>query len=176
METKMKSTALAITIVLLTLSPALAGTAPAKHGSKSASLNVHATVATSCKFTTPAFSFSIGMASIHAPGSAIASQKSLNVQCTKGASTQISMDYGLNGSAAGSRFGNRSMSYGGTFLGYDLCHDSSCSSVWTPGGYNYVSPGDAGSTLPVWTVIKTGQNQINKLGTYTDSVTVTISF
>jgi spore coat protein U-like protein len=63
----------------------------------------------------------------------------------------------------------------GDYLGYELCHDNACSSVWTAQGYNYVSPGDSGSQLPVWTRIKTGQPQA-RLGSYSDSVTVTISF
>ena len=63
----------------------------------------------------------------------------------------------------------------GNYLGYDLCHDSACNSVWTAQGYTYVSPGYQGSSLPVWTVIKTGQPHV-KQDPYRDAVTVTISF
>lgn len=163
---------LAITLLLVLLP---AGNAYAA-GHKSATLAVKATVQVACTLSTPSFNFSIGIGAIRAPGSLIEKQGALFVQCTKNSTTHIAMNSGLYGSRAGSRFGSRSMgSSDGAYLGYDLCHDSACTSVWTPSGYNYTSPSDAGSSLPVWTVIHTGQNQV-KQNSYSDSVIVTISF
>lgn len=145
------------------------------HGQKTSVLTVRGSVATTCTLSTSPFSFSIGVGYIHAPNNVIVKQNSLSVKCTKGAATQISMNSGLYGSAAGSQFGSRSMKdAGGDYLGYELCHDSSCSSVWRT-GFGYVSPSDAGSSLPIFTRIKTGQSQA-KQGSYSDSVTVTINF
>jgi spore coat protein U-like protein len=86
------------------------------------------------------------------------------------------MNTGLYGSKAGVSFGTRSMksSPGNSYLGYELCHDSGCSSIWTPAGFAYTSPTDAGSSLPVWARIKAGQ-QVDA-GSYSDSITVTVNF
>lgn len=165
-----------ITLVLLMC---VVSTAPAwgvTTHKKTSTLTVNGAVPATCTLTTAPFSFNIGIGYIHAPGNVIEKQTTLGVKCTRGATTQITMNTGLYGSAAGSQFGSRSMKDGsGDYLGYELCHDTACTSVWTPQGYNYLSPGDSGSVLPVWTRIKTGQAQ-TRLGSYTDSVMVTISF
>ena len=175
----MKRTALAVTLAIATTTPALAVTAPAvTHGKKTSAMTVGATVVpnVTCKFTTPNFNFEFGVGYIHAPGKVITQQRPLVVTCTKGAKTQITMNTGLYGDKAGAQFGSRSMgSPDGHYLGYELCHDSGCKAVWTPQGYTYVSPTNNPSSLPVWTVIKTGQSQV-KQDPYHDAVTVTISF
>jgi spore coat protein U-like protein len=87
------------------------------------------------------------------------------------------MNAGLYGSKAGVQYGARSMksAAGKNYLGYDLCHDSACAALWsTTAAYTYVSPGDAGSSLPIYGRIITGQQA--DASTYTDSVTVTVSF
>ena len=168
----MKRIAAVAALVLVTVAPALAVTTH----KKTATLTVKGSVASTCTLTTPAFSFNIGVGYIHSPGNTILKQNTLGVKCTKNATTQITMNTGLYGSAAGSQFGSRSMKdSSGDYLGYELCHDNACSAVWNSQGYNYVSPSDHGSSLPVWTRIKTGQAQ-TKQGSYSDSVTVTISF
>jgi spore coat protein U-like protein len=172
----MKRIALLAALLALTLTPAFGATTAVTHGKKTTTLTVKGSVSTTCLLTTSPFTFSIGIGYIHSPGNAVVKQNTLGVKCTKGATTQITMDTGLYGSAAGAQFGSRSMkSPNGDFMGYELCHDSACSAVWTPQGYNYISPSDTGSSIPVWTRIKTGQSQV-KQGSHTDSVTVTISF
>ncbi|HET7813890.1 MAG TPA: spore coat U domain-containing protein [Candidatus Baltobacteraceae bacterium] len=117
-----------------------------------------------------------GIGYIHNSGNVVLTQSSLGMRCTKGAVAQISMNTGLYGSKAGTQFGSRSMksTQGKNYLGYDLCHDSACASVWSPAAYTYTSATDKGSSLPVWGRIKTGQQADS--GTYADSVTVTVSF
>lgn len=168
----MKNVIVTLLFAALAANPGLAAT---KH-SKTATLTVHAPVTAVCSLATTSFTFTIGIGYIHSPGNTILRENLLNVACTKGASTQISMNTGLYGNAAGAKFGSRSMKdpYG-DFLGYDLCHDSACAAVWKPSGYTYVSPGANGSSLPVWTRIITGQPQV-KQGNYSDAVTVTINF
>lgn len=154
-----------------------AATAAATH-SKMQALTVRGTVSQNCTLTTYALSFpTIGVGYIHPPNRPpVLAQSSLGVRCTKGSVVQIAMNAGLYGSLAGSQFGSRSMksSDGKSYLGYDLCHDSACTSTWSPAGYAYTSPSDAGSTLAVWGRIVTGQKA--NADSYTDSVTVTVSF
>lgn len=144
--------------------------------SRSSSLTVKGSVLTNCTLATSAFTFTIGLGYIHGPKQTILKQGSLGIKCTKGANVQIKMNAGLYGSAAGSQFGTRSMRDStGDYLGYELCHDSGCSNIWNATGYSYVSPSDAGSSLPVWARILTSQPQV-KQGNYSDSVTVTVNF
>jgi len=164
-------------IALLVLACASAVPGAAATHSKTQTLTVRGSVSQNCSLTTSPLAFpSMGIGYVHQPGKTVAMQSSLGMRCTKGASVQISMDTGLYGGKAGPQFGSRSMksSNGKSYLAYDLCHDSACASVWTPQGYTYVSPSDAGSSLPVWGRIKTGQQA--DLGSYSDSVTVTVSF
>lgn len=153
-------------------------TAAATH-SKTQSLSVRGSVSQDCTLATNAVTFpSIGVGYLHPSGNPpVLVQSSLRMRCTKGSVVQISMDAGLYGSKAGTQFGSRSMksSPGKSYLGYDLCHDSGCSSIWSPTApFTYTSPSDAGSSLPVWGRILTGQK--NDAGSYSDSVTVTVSF
>jgi len=164
-----------IALLVAAYASALPGAA-ATH-SKTQTLTVRGAVTQNCSLTTAPLAFpSIGVGYIHQPGKTISVQSSLGMRCTKGAAVQIAMDAGLYGAKAGAQFGSRAMksSSSKTYLSYDLCHDSACVSVWTPQGYTYVSPSDAGSSLPVWGRIKTGQQA--DLGSYSDSVTVTVSF
>lgn len=147
--------------------------------SRSATLQVRGSVSTNCSLLTNAINFtSIGIGYLHsASNPPIVKSSTLGVKCTKGAVTQILMNAGLYGSKAGTQFGTRSMKSnpGKNYLGYELCHDSNCASIWSATtGYTYTSPTDAGSSLPVWARIKTGQQA--DAGSYSDSVTVTINF
>lgn len=174
----MRRVLLIASIVLACGAPAAAATTPQTviHAKRTSTVTVVGSVGSTCTLTTTAFSVTMGVGYIHSPGNTVLQQGTLSVKCTKGAHAQIGMNAGLYGSAAGTQFGSRSMrdAYG-DYLGYELCHDSACSSVWSASGYNYVSPGDKGTTLPVWTRITTGQSKA-KQGSYSDAVTVTISF
>lgn len=170
------NSAILISLFLTTTSPLFAGMAPAALHSRTATAVINGSVSTNCSLTTQPITFTIGVGYIHGPKPTIYQQSSLGVRCTKGAHVTIGMNGGLYGSAAGKQFGSRSMkSIDGSYLGYELCHDSGCSTVWTASGYSYVSPSDAGSTLPVWARILTSQSQV-KQGSYSDSVTVTVNF
>ncbi|GEM_PF-2947212 len=101
---------------------------------------------------------------------------SLEISCSKGSSVTVSMNAGLYGNAAGTQFGMRSMKsqLPSAYVGYDLCRDSDCSTFWTPQGYQYVSTSDDESALPIWGRIKAPQP--TPPGTYSDTITVTVSF
>ncbi len=168
----MKRMVLAVTLAVVTATSAGAVTKPRR----TTTFTVGAPATTRCTLSSSSFAFTIGIGYIKAPGNTILKENFLNVACTRGANTQIAMDAGLHGTAAGTQYGSRSMSDGaGSYLGYELCHDTACNSVWSPSGYTYISPTDRGSSLPVWTRILTGQPHL-KQGQYTDSVTVTVSF
>lgn len=161
-------------VAALGLLPANSDAAP---HSKTQTLNVRGSVSQDCTLSMNPMAFpSVGVGYIHPAGRNVLVQSSLSVHCTKGSVVSIAMDSGLYGTAAGAQFGSRSMksSPGTDYLGYDLCHDSGCASIWSPAGYIYKSPSDAGSTLPVWGRILTGQK--SGQGSYSDVVTVTVSF
>lgn len=168
--------AAALSLMLATAAVQSAQAAPTAHNRVGA-LQIRGSVLTNCTLSTAPLTFSsIGIGYVHAPGNAILRQSSLAVRCTKGAAVQISMNAGLYGSAAGSRFGSRSMkALDGSYLGYELCHDSGCANIWSTQGYTYASASASGSSLPVWGRIVTGQAQA-KQGSYADSVTVTVNF
>lgn len=152
-------------------------TSAATH-SHTQTLTVRGSVTQNCSLTTHAVAFpNIGVGYLHPSGNKpVTVQSSLGMKCTKGAVVQISVNAGLYGSKAGTQFGSRSMksSPGKSYLGYDLCHDSGCLTVWSPVNFTYTSPSDAGSSLPLWGRIVTGQTI--DAGSYSDSVTVTVSF
>jgi spore coat protein U-like protein len=145
---------------------------------KTQTLTVRGSVTQNCLLTAHAVTFpNVGIGYIHNAGNSVFTQSSLGVRCTKGAVAQISMNAGLYGSKAGTKYGSRSMksTQGKNYLGYELCHDSACANVWSATtAYTYTSPSDVGSSLAVWGRIVTGQQA--DAGTYTDSVTVTVSF
>lgn len=172
----MKQYLLAAALALAWSAQSLAAQAPLIHGKRTATITVAGSVSSTCTLSTTPFTFTIGVGYIHSPGNKILKQNALSVRCSKGTSAQIGMNYGLYGSAAGSQFGNWSMKDGsGDYLGYDLCHDNACAAKWGPSGFNYVSVNDKGASVPVWTRIITGQSHA-KQGSYSDSITVTISF
>lgn len=146
--------------------------------SKTQPLTVRGAVSQDCTLSTNPMTFpNVGTGYLHAKSNKpVVQQSSLSVRCTKGSSVQIAMDAGLHAGKAGAQFGSRSMksSPGNSYIGYDLCHDSACASVWTPSGFAYRSPSDSGSSLPVYGRIVTGQ-QVDT-GSYSDTVTVTVSF
>jgi len=152
-------------------------TSAATH-SKTQALTVRGAVTQNCLLTTHPVTFpNVGIGYIHNAGNKVFTQSALGMRCTKGAVAQISMNAGLYGSKAGTQFGTRSMksAQGKNYLGYDLCHDSVCANIWSPTSpFSYTSPSDAGSSLPVYGRIITGQQA--DASTYTDSVTVTVSF
>lgn len=165
---------------LATLAAAFVSAPPLHAATQKQSLTtavkINAAVSPDCFVSTPSFSFTLGIGFVQAPGSATAKQSALSVRCTKGARVGVGLDLGLYGGATQPQFGTRAMklSTSASYLGYELCRDSSCASVWAPSGYTYISPGDAGSTLPVWARITTGQRVF--LGSYSDSVTATLNF
>lgn len=162
-------------IAALSLFP---GVSSATGHSKTQALTVRGAVSQDCTLATNSMTFpNIGVGYLHSKNNPpVVQPSSLSVRCTKGASVQVAMDAGLYGSKAGAQFGSRSMksSPGKSYIGYDLCHDSACASIWTPSGYTYHSTSDVGSTLPVYGRIPAGQQ--NDAGSYGDTVTVTVSF
>lgn len=140
------------------------------------SVPVKASVSAQCSVATSPIGFTLGIGYVQAPGHSTYRQSALTLHCTKGASVAVGLNRGLYGGSTAAQFGSRSMKLtaSSSYLGYELCHDSACASVWNPSGYTYVSPTDAGSTVPVWARIITGQRVF--LGSYSDSVTATLNF
>jgi spore coat protein U-like protein len=139
-------------------------------------VKINAAVSPECFVSTPAIAFNLGIGFVQAPGHSTSRQSALGVRCTKGAHVAVGLDRGLYAGSTDAQFGSRSMklSTKANYMGYELCHDSACASVWSPSGYTYVSPADTGSSLPVWARVITGQRVF--LGSYADSVTATLNF
>jgi spore coat protein U-like protein len=161
---------IALLFLTLTVAPATSGAAAHSH---TATLTVKGSVTLKCTLSTSPISFSMTEGYLHSPGNTVVQQSALGVDCTKGASAKVVMNSGLYGSKTS--FGSWSMksSPGKNYLGYNLCQNSSCATLWTQ-SYSYMSPSDKGSSLPVYAEIKTGQSQVDA-GSYSDSVVVTVN-
>ncbi|QGN38665.1 spore coat U domain-containing protein [Klebsiella oxytoca] len=98
---------------------------------------------------------------------------SIIVTCTPGTSISIALDYGVNGGSATQRF----MSSAGKTLAYQLYQDANRSTVW---GNNTqaLSVASFPSTTQTYTVYGRlfATNGFPAVGSYTDTVTVTLTY
>jgi len=92
-----------------------------------------------------------------------------------GGSGLMSMNLSMGGSGT---FANRTLLSGGNVLNYNLYPDAANSQVWGDGTgatYHYVvNPGNGTVSLTVYGTIPPGQNV--GVGSYTDTITVTMNF
>lgn len=168
------------------LSPALLATAfavalavapPAAHaGSASDSLTVTATVVSACTVSAATLNFG-GSIDPLAAATPVDASSTLTVVCTNTTPYAVSLDAGLNAGGAGN-FGSRTMKSGSLSLGYQLYTSAARAVVWGDGtgGSAPVSGTGIGSSQTL-----TIHGRLPSLsgvapGTYTDTVTVTISY
>ncbi|MDE2461452.1 MAG: spore coat protein U domain-containing protein [Gammaproteobacteria bacterium] len=150
---------------------------PAHAGTTTGTFQVTATVVNSCKIN----SASNVVFGNYDPTSALntTAASTISVNCTKGDSYNIALNYGGTGSAA-----NRIMTDGlGDNLNYNLYTDSAWTKVWNSscGGANNCDTGTgagpgAGNaqTYTVYGSIAAGQNV--PAGSYTDTIQLTVTF
>jgi spore coat protein U-like protein len=141
--------------------------------SKQADLKVTANVVGNCLISTTDVAFGnydpVG-ANATAPADAAGS---VDVTCIRGVVATIVLDLGTNASAAVRRMGDGATSR----LEYELYRDAARSQVWGTGTNAMVlaaAPSNARRTFPVYGRVRQAQNV--QVGSYTDTVVVTVSF
>lgn len=156
---------------------ALAAALPAVHaGSASDSLSVTATVVSACTVSVATLNFG-GSIDPLAAATPIDATSTLTVVCTNTTPYAVSLDAGLNAGGA-ANFGGRTMKSGAHSLGYQLYTTAARAVVWGDGtgGSAPVSGTGIGSSQSL-----TIHGRLPSLsgvvpGTYSDTVTVTISY
>jgi len=96
----------------------------------------------------------------------------VTITCTKGATTPIALDLGLNPTGS-----TRRMVSGGDYLTYELYQNSGRTTVWGTGGSAFtppVAPSKAARLFTVYGRVPAGQDV--RAGAYADTVTATVNF
>ena len=163
----------------LVLIAALALAKPAIGASASATMTVTATVIATCTITSGNLSFgnydAIGT-NATAPLNGTAS---ITATCTQGAAATVDIDSGLNPSGTGNSQTRRMKGSGTNYLSYNIYSDSAHSKPWGSKTSGTTVPvTGAGGTSPV-TLTAYGSvpgAQSAPVGSYTDSVAVTINY
>ncbi|MCQ2999860.1 spore coat protein U domain-containing protein [Pseudomonas syringae] len=135
-----------------------------------ATMSVTASVVAACTVSASAMSFAAYS------GTAIDGTADLTINCTNDAPYTIALGVG-NGTSATTATRVLTGSLSGTTLNYGLYQDASHSTVWgeTVGTDTLAGTGDgANQTIPVYGRIVAGQN--GSVGTYADSVAVTVNY
>ena len=149
---------------------------PAWAGSASTTFQVNATVVSACAVSGSLLNFgnSIDPLSASVP---LDASSSLTVQCTNTTPYSVALSAGLNAGGA-ANFASRTMKNGSYSMGYQLYTDVARSTVWGDGTASSSSVAGTGSgsnqTLTIYGRIPALTGAVP--GTYTDTVTVTISY
>ncbi len=140
-------------------------------GTTSATINVSANVASSCKFTgvNELFfgSYDFGATSpLDVTGQA-------NLSCTKGTSVVLSLNNGVNASGPQRRMTDGS----GNLLNYQIYTTAARTAIWnTTNTVSFVASTSAATTIPLYGRKPAGQSGGAGTGGYTDTVTITATF
>jgi len=156
---------------------ALATTAAAvQAASGTGNFQVSATVASSCTVSGALLNFGSAIDPLAASVPVDASS-ALTVQCTNTTPYAVSLDAGLNAGGAGN-FGSRSMKSGSNALAYQLYVNAGRTTVWGDGsgGSSTASGTGTGSTQNITVYGRVPSLSGVVPGTYTDTVTVTITY
>lgn len=139
-------------------------------GSSSSNMTVSATVVPSCTISAGALAFGNYDPIVANASTDLDATATLSVACSSGANTNIVAASGANVSG-----GQRRMKSGSNFLNYNLFSDSAHAIAWpiSAPGVTYVGIGGA-DTLTVYGRVPAAQSQ--PVGSYTDTVLVTINF
>lgn len=161
-----------VAVLLLTATQAEAQTA-------TSSFTVTATVSANCTISTVGITFGAYDPVVAHASTPLDANGSVSVACTAGAATTIGMDQGSNPTATSTAaLPERQMADGPNALRFDLYQDSARTTVWgdvgTPAVVAYNSVSFAPSTFTIYGQVPGGQD-IN-VGTYSDTVTATVSF
>jgi spore coat protein U-like protein len=152
---------------------------PAGAATASATMTVTATVIATCTISSGNLAFgnydAVGTnATVPLVGTA-----TIRATCTQGAAATVDIDAGLNPSGTGNAQQRRMKGTGTNYLAYGIYSDAAHSQAWgTKTSGTTVSVTGAGGTTPVsltaYGSVPSAQNV--PVGTYTDSVAVTINY
>lgn len=154
------------------LSPsAVAGPSP-----QTTNIAVSATVAKNCTFQGGG-STNLAFGSYDpTAASALQTNATVNIRCTKGTVATIGIDYGLNNSSGQRRMTDGSSNY----LNYQVYTDSGYANIWTPvgGGNDLALPASTGASVSIPIVVygSVPASQDATFGSYTDTLVMTASF
>lgn len=149
---------------------------PASAGSGSSTFQVNATVVSACTVTGSLLNFGSSIDPLSAAVPLDASSQ-LTVQCTNTTPYSVALSAGLNAGGA-ANFASRTMKNGTYSMAYQLYTDSARSTVWGDGTASSSPVTGTGSgssqTLTIHGRIPSLSGAVP--GTYTDTVTVTITY
>ena len=163
-------------VALLTAIAAAAASAGVSAATDTASMSVGATVVASCNVTAPSLNFASADV-VNASG--LETSGDITVQCTDTTPYAIGLGAGNNGTDTAGVVSGRQMTHTDTtsLLAYTLKSVSQSGTNWDNAGANDVE--DVGTGVvqnhTVYASIDSGQSTA-KLGVYSDSVTVTVTF
>lgn len=155
----------------LALTALLFGASSAHAGTDSDSMTVTATVIASCDITTNPMAFGN-----YNPvsGTPLDGATTLSVHCTNGTPYEIAMNAG---SGAGATIPSRRMTYGSDTLNYSIYRDSNRSNLWgQTTGSNVLTGTGTGAAQSLNVYGRIPVNQTAPAGSYTDTVTVTLTY
>lgn len=162
-------TQLALAVALLL--PALAQAATAGN-----SFQVTATVTSACTVSGTTLNFGASIDPL-ATATPLDATSTLSVHCTNTTPYTVALNAGSNAGGA-SNFGARTMKSGNNTLGYQLYLDAGRSSVWGDGTASSGTSAGTGTgsaqTLTIYGRLPSLANVVP--GSYTDTVTVTVSY
>lgn len=144
-------------------------------GTAGNTFQVTATVISACTVSGTTLNFGNSIDPL-ATATPLDSSSTLSVQCTNTTPYTVSLNAGSNAGGA-SNFGSRTMKAGSHTLGYQLYLDSGRSTVWGDGtGSSTVAGTGTGSTqsLTIYGRLPSLAGVVP--GSYTDTVTVTVSY
>jgi spore coat protein U-like protein len=157
--------------VLLALLPVLA-----QAGTAGNSFQVTATVTSACTVSGTTLNFGASIDPL-ATATPLDATSTLSVVCTNTTPYTVALNAGTNAGGA-SNFGARTMKSGSNTLGYQLYLDAGRSSVWGDGTASSATSAGTGTgstqTLTIYGRLPSLANVIP--GSYTDTVTVTVSY
>jgi len=146
---------------------------PAFAQTATTTFDVTITIQSSCSIDTPAAT-DVDFSTVASTATDVTATGQLNVNCTPGTAYTVALNEGSNAGAGG--IAERNMANGANLVGYQLYSDASLSQVW-------------GETTGTDTVAGTGTGAVQALsvygevpsanspaGTYTDTVTATVTF
>jgi spore coat protein U-like protein len=150
---------------------------PVHAATRSANLSVSASVAANCTITTTPLNFG-GYDPVEANSATpLDGTGAVNIACTKGSVTPISLDLGLNASGTTRRMTDGS----GAYLQYELYSDSGRTTVWGDGGPGHgakytpaAAPSKAQRSFTVYGRVPADQDVA--AGSYGDTVQATVEF
>lgn len=159
------------TLLLAVLLPALA-----QAGTAGNSFQVTATVTSACTVSGTTLNFGSSIDPL-AAATPLDATSTLSVQCTNTTPYTVALNAGANAGGA-SNFASRTMKSGANTLGYQLYLDAGRSSVWGDGTSSSSTSAGTGTgsaqTLTIYGRLPSLANVVP--GSYTDTVTVTVSY